>query len=64
MPALHAQGARRLELIAAAAAAGLAAQTVQVVCLREALQVARGGEAVLGLALAAWLGGGALGAAT
>jgi spermidine synthase len=42
----------------------VAAQTVQIVCLREILQVARGGEAVLGLALAAWLVGSGLGAAT
>lgn len=58
------EAAGRLGLIASAVAAGLAAQTVQVVCLREILQTARGGEVVLGLALAAWLVGTSLGAAT
>jgi spermidine synthase len=61
---LQAEAARRLELTAAAAAAGVAAQTVQVVCLREILQIARGGEAVLGISLASWLVGTSAGAAT
>ena len=63
MPALQAQAPGRLDLVAAAAT-GLCAQTVQVVCLREIFQVARGGEAVLGIALASWLLGSGLGAAT
>jgi spermidine synthase len=58
------EAAGRLGLIASAVAAGLAAQTVQVVCLREVLQTARGGEVVLGIAFAAWLVGTSLGAAT
>jgi len=67
VPALQGQAPGDLglsRLLAAAAAAGLAAQTVQAICLREVLEVARGGEAVLGLSLAAWLLGGALGALT
>jgi spermidine synthase len=61
---LQEEAAGRLGLIASAVAAGLAAQTVQVVCLREILQTARGGEVVLGLAFASWLVGTSLGAAT
>lgn len=67
MPALQEQAPGGLgvaRLLVAAAAAGAAAQTSQAICLREVLEVARGGEAVLGLALAAWLAGGALGALT
>jgi spermidine synthase len=61
---LQEEATGRLGLIASAVAAGLAAQTVQVVCLREILQTARGGEVVLGLALASWLVGTSLGAVT
>jgi spermidine synthase len=61
---LQEEASGRLGLIASAVAAGLAAQTVQVVCLREILQTARGGEVVLGLALASWLLGTSLGAIT
>ena len=61
---LQEEAAGRLGLIASAVAAGLAAQTVQVVCLREILQTARGGEVVLGIALASWFVGTSLGAIT
>jgi spermidine synthase len=67
VPALQGQDPGRLglaRLLLAAAAAGLCAQTAEAIALREVLEVARGGEAVLGLALAAWLLGGALGALT
>ena len=64
MQPLQEEAAGRLGLIASAVAAGLAAQTVQVVCLREILQTARGGEVVLGLAFASWFVGTSLGAAT
>lgn len=62
MPEVQSQGPRRLDL-APALAAGAAAQVIQAVCLREILQVARGGETVLGVALCAWLIGTSLGAA-
>lgn len=55
---------RRLgESLWPAFAAGAAAQIVQAVSLREILQVARGGETVLGFTLFAWLAGTGLGAA-